>query len=225
MTDRPRHAASTKLLHSAPPRRAVTHYGASPPAHPRDAMRYPLTLPTLPALVLLVLTGCQSMRSPAPTLPSLPPAPPPVERPAPPAPPTGNAATRAAATQARLATEKARLAGLFRGTPVVFDLLPDGSMRVDVPTAFAFDPGKAVVKPPLAAVLDRIATGQQRELTRIVIGAPADTAAQGAALARERAASARDYCVARGLPPDRVVAAVNGASATVRITVSAAPAP
>ena len=186
---------------------------------------------TLPALVLLVLTGCQSLRSPAPigpsaptvpSVPSAPAVPPAAERPAP---PSGNAATRAAATQARLATEKARLASLFRGTPVVFELLPDGSMRVDVPNAFAFDPGRAVVKPPLAAVLDRIATGQQRELTRIVIGAAADTAAQGTALARERAVSARDYSVARGLPADRIVAAVNGSAATVRITVSAAPLP
>lgn len=191
-------------------------------------MRNPLILPTL---VLLVLTGCQSLRSPAPSVlsapsaPSVPGVPTPAERPAPPAPPTGNAATRAAATQARLATEKARLANLFRGTPVVFELLPDGSMRVDVPTAFAFDPGKAVVKPPLAAVLDRIATGQQHELTRIVIGAPADAVAQGPALARERAASARNHCVARGLPADRVVAAVNGSNAAVRITVSAAPMP
>ena len=188
-------------------------------------MRNPLILPTL---VLLVLAGCQSLRSPAPSVPSapsVPAVPAPAERPAPPPPPTGNAATRAAATQARLATEKARLANLFRGTPVVFELLPDGSMRVDVPTAFAFDPGKAVVKPPLAAVLDRIATGQQHELTRIVIGAPADAVAQDPALARERAASARNHCVARGLPADRVVAAVNGSNAAVRITVSAAPMP
>ena len=180
-------------------------------------MRNQLTLPTL---VLLVLAGCQSMRSPAPPASSVPSEPAPAERPAPPA---GNAATRAAATQARLANEKARLAALFRGTPVVFELLPNGSMRVDVPTAFAFDPGKAVVKPPLAAVLDRIATGQQRELTRIVVGAPADTAAQGTALARGRAASARDYCVAKGLPPERVVAVVNASTPHLRITVSAAP--
>lgn len=182
-------------------------------------MRNALILPTL---VLFALTACQSMRSPSPPAPAVPPAPAPVERPAPPA---GNAATRAAATQARLAAEKARLASLFRGTPVVFELLPDGSMRVDVPTAFAFDPGRAAVKPPLAAVLDRIAAGQQRELTRIAIGAPADTAAQGTALARERAASARDHCVARGMPAERVVAGVNGGIATLRVTVSAAPLP
>lgn len=179
---------------------------------------------TLPILMLLALAGCQSVRPTVPpvppVLPTPAPAPAPTERPAP---PPGNAATRAAATRARLVAETARLASLFRGTPVVVELLSDGSMRVDVPTAFAFDLAKAVVKPPLAAVLDRIATGQQRELTRIVINAPADTVAQGTALARERAANARDHCVARGLPPDRIAPVVNRSTATVRITVSAEP--
>ena len=165
-------------------------------------MRYLLIVS---ATVLAALAACTSAPPPA--------APPPQQ-------PTVNAATQAAATKAHLASEKARLAALFRGTPVVFSLQPDGSMRVDVPLQYSFDAGRAAVKPPLAAVLDRIVTGQRNELTRVAVSAPGDAAAPSPALGNERSASLRDYCIAHGFPADRVSVAPNRAEASVRILVT-----
>lgn len=137
-----------------------------------------------------------------------------------------SAATKAASTKANLAVEKVRLAELFRGTPVLFALQPDGNMRVEVPLHFSFDAGKAVVKPPLAAVLDRIAAGQLHEATKVVITAPPDVAAKGAAaLVGERCASVHDYLVAHGLAEARLAVAGATGTAVVRIVVTDMPAP
>jgi outer membrane protein OmpA-like peptidoglycan-associated protein len=137
-----------------------------------------------------------------------------------------SAATKAAATKANLAVEKLRLAELFRGTPVLFALQPDGSMRVEVPLHFSFDTGKALVKAPLAAVLDRVAAGQLHEATKLVVTAPTDVAAKGAAaLVGERCASVRDYLVAHGLSDARVAVAGATGTAVVRIVVTDVPAP
>lgn len=138
--------------------------------------------------------------------------------------PAANAATKAAAAKANLAIEKLRLAELFRGTPVLFVLQPDGSLRVDVPLHFSFDSGKAVVKPPLGAVLDRIAAGQLHEATKLVVAAPADPASKGLELIGARAASVHDYLVARGLVDARVAVAGAAGAAVVRVVVSEMPA-
>ena len=55
----------------------------------------------------------------------------------------------APAPRATLAAEQRRLAELFRGTPVVFAMQNDGSLRVTVPLEFSFDRGRHAVKPPL----------------------------------------------------------------------------
>lgn len=115
-----------------------------------------------------------------------------------------------------LAIEQRRLADLFEGTPVVFAMQSDGSLRVTVPLRFAFDPGRFAVKPPLGAVLDRIATSQRTAPTRFMVAAPADAKDRGLQLANERAASARDYLVSRGLSATRfTVAPVAGDSVVI----------
>ena len=106
-----------------------------------------------------------------------------------------------------LASEQRRLAELFRGTPVVFEMQPDGSLRVTVPLHFCFDRGASTVKPALAAVLDRVARSQRHESTRLRVVAAPDPDGRGHALARDRAESARDYLAARGIPASRLVVA------------------
>src|SRR5487761_2171253 len=98
-----------------------------------------------------------------------------------------------------LAAEQRRLAALFRGTPVVFEMQPDGSLRVAVPLHFCFDRGAGIVKPPLAAVLDQVARSQRQESTRLRVAAAPDPGSRGHALARDRAESARDYLAAGGI--------------------------
>jgi outer membrane protein OmpA-like peptidoglycan-associated protein len=152
--------------------------------------------------LLVALAGCAG----AP--PTAPPAPPPV-----------------APHKAPLLSEQRRLAELFRGTPVVFAMQADGSLRVEVPLHFCFDPGRAEVKPPLAAVLDRVAKSQLGEATRLRVGAPSDPASKGAGLAAERASNTRKYMVERGISATRFVAAEPVAGGNVRIIVADPPPP
>lgn len=170
------------------------------------------------------LAGCASKSTaPAPTAAptATAPATPPATSPA------GSAARTSTPVppRAALAAEQKRLAGLFEGTPVVITMQADGSMKVDVPLSFCFDRGAFVVKPPLAAVLDRLARSQRGDTTKLRVSAAGDTAASGPNLARDRAASARDYMVARGVLAARVVLASGAPGEGVEIVVSeAAPA-
>jgi hypothetical protein len=139
--------------------------------------------------------------------------------------PVVNPATKAASAKGNLAIEKLRLSELFKGTPVVFALQPDGSLRVEVPMHYSFDAGKSAVKPPLGAVLDRVASGQLAEATQVLVAAPGDPAAKGATLVGERSASVRSYLIARGLPEKRVLVVASTGVTMVRIVVTDAPTP
>jgi outer membrane protein OmpA-like peptidoglycan-associated protein len=132
------------------------------------------------------------------------------------------AAPAAAANETRppLALEQARLAELFRGTPVAFTLQPDGSLRATVPRQFSFDAGAIKVKPPLAAVLDRLAKGQLQAASRMRVSAPSDPDTRSPSLARERALSVRDYLAGRGIAATRLQASGAAQADQVEIVVS-----
>jgi outer membrane protein OmpA-like peptidoglycan-associated protein len=119
-----------------------------------------------------------------------------------------------------LLAEQRRLADLFRGTPVIFEMQPDGSLRVGVPLKYSFDDGRSAVKPPLAAVLDRVAKSQRTQKTRLRIAAPADASPGNAQLAKERAASTRDYLVAHGVKVTRFAALTPADNGNVEIIVA-----
>lgn len=122
--------------------------------------------------------------------------------------------------RATLESEQRRLAELFQGTPVVFAMQPDGSLRVSVPLAFSFDRGRFAVKPPLGKVLDLVARSQRPETTRLLVSAPSDPQGRGLLLATERAASARDFMIARGLEATRFTIAATGGGDSVVVVVS-----
>ncbi|MDE2398719.1 MAG: hypothetical protein KGL43_16120 [Burkholderiales bacterium] len=119
-----------------------------------------------------------------------------------------------------LADEQRRLAALFQGTPVLFALNADGSLRVEVPLRFCFDPGRAVVKPPLAAVLDRLARSQRDATTRFALTAPLDRGSRDAALAPARSDSVQRYLVERGIAASRFLPAGQTISGWIRIVVA-----
>jgi len=159
-------------------------------------------LPVVAALVLTALTACSSLTSG----------------------PGGRGATGPTGTRAALEAEQERLAELFEGTPVVFAMQPDGSLRVAVPLRYSFDPGRHAVKPPLAAVLDRVASSQRKEPTRFTVSAPADPNSRGLSLATDRASSTRDYLVARGIGPTRFsIAALQRGDAVEIVVAEDAP--
>lgn len=116
-----------------------------------------------------------------------------------------------------LAGKQVLLTELFRGTPVTFAMQQDGSLRATVPRRFSFDTGAIKVKPPLAAVLDRLAKGQLPLTSRLRVSAPADPDARSPALARDRALSVRDYLMGQGIDSTRLQAL--GATQTERVEI------
>jgi outer membrane protein OmpA-like peptidoglycan-associated protein len=118
-----------------------------------------------------------------------------------------------------LVEEQRRLAKLLDGTPVVVEMTADGRLRVEVPLEHSFDSGRAVVKPALAKVLDLMSRGLKPQSTEVRVAAPSDPNGSSM-LATDRAASTRDYLVARGVVPLRFVSVGRGEKAGVEIVVS-----
>lgn len=197
----------------------------------------------LTALAASVLVACSSP-APAPAVPPEPTAAVPLPEPV--APPPAEASTAAKPT---LAAEQRRLAALFRGTPVVFVMQPDGRLRVDVPLKHSFDAGRSSVKAPLAAVLDRVALSQAGGTSRIVVSAAGDRiaaavpAASGASaaskasatrsvtarqerLAGERSKGVVDRLVAKGIAANRVsTSPAAPAGQPIRLLIDDRPGP
>jgi len=160
-------------------------------------------LPLATALVLavaLLLGGCAS----AP----------------PPGPPT--AQQRAGAVEA-LVTERQWLEAWFKGTPVRIAQRADGAIDIEVPREFCFDAGGDVIKPALAAVLDKLAESLRRaQFARVpLIAAPADPAA-APALALQRAAQVRDALASRGIAQARLGNPAVAVAPTLHLHVVAA---
>jgi outer membrane protein OmpA-like peptidoglycan-associated protein len=139
-------------------------------------------LPLWWLLALLALPGCSSMPAPEGT-----PAP---------APPAAAPAARTSG----LVVERRWLQSWFEGTPVRIEQHNEDWFTVEVPREFCFDAGRATVKPPLAAVLDKVALSLQRKpAARVgVLAAPGDTAT-ASPLAQQRAGNVRKHLIARGV--------------------------
>jgi outer membrane protein OmpA-like peptidoglycan-associated protein len=124
-------------------------------------------------------------------------------------PPGGSAATSsqppaardtAAARPSGLAVERQWLQSWFKGTPVRIEALGADAISIEVPREFSFDAGRSVVKPPLAAVLDKLAQSLQRKPAARVelLAAPGDAEA-ASPLALQRAGNVRKHLFARGV--------------------------
>jgi outer membrane protein OmpA-like peptidoglycan-associated protein len=188
----------------------------------------PWGLRSMALLVALVLAGCAGVKPPPPPrepVKSDPPAP----APAPPAPapaPAPSAADQRAAAPAALATERKSLQSLFAGTPVRITQTRDGPVGVEVPREFCFDAGQSEIKPPLAAVLDKLAQSMRRApLARLtLVSAPDDTgAAPSSTLAQQRAAQLQKHLQSRGVAASRIGKPTPTTAAAVQLRLEAAP--
>jgi outer membrane protein OmpA-like peptidoglycan-associated protein len=157
----------------------------------------------------------------------------PASAPAPSAPvPSATAPAPAAASapvHVTLASEQKRLAALFRDTPAVFVMQPDGSLRSAVPLRYCFERGSSVVKPALAAVVDRLAKSQLQEASRFRVAAPPDPGTKGdakeAPLLRDRVAAVRDRLVSQGIAASRITLGGAAQVEGVEVFVADAAAP
>jgi len=103
-----------------------------------------------------------------------------------------------------------RLRGALRGSNVDVAQTTDQRLWLSVPGDEAFPAGRSALKPPAGAWLDQVALAL-REVPRAevqIVGQPDAKGGGGSALALDRAASARDWMVMRGVPARRV--AVSG---------------
>jgi outer membrane protein OmpA-like peptidoglycan-associated protein len=192
-------------------------------------------LPSSALMVALALAGCAGVKpppaprepvkpDPQPTAPAAP-APPPAPAPAPA--PAPSAADQRAAAPAALAAERKSLQALFAGTPVRVTQTRDGPVGVEVPREFCFDAGQTEIKPPLAAVLDKLAQSMRRApLARLtLVAAPDDTGAPGgttsATLAQQRAAQLQKHLQSRGVAASRISKATPTTAAAVQLRLEA----
>jgi hypothetical protein len=128
--------------------------------------------------------------------------------------------------EAHAAWQLEELAGALgrelHGTPVEVQFADPGVLRVAVPGHFCFDAGRSSVKQPLAAVLDRLAAQLKvKPSLEAALAGPADARDSNALLSQDRAAAARDYLIARGVPAARF--AVLGQSATSGLEIRVTP--
>lgn len=179
------------------------------------------------ALAVLALAGCAGApRTGEPVRQTQAPAPAPGAGPqnAPPAPPPEPRVTPELA--AELVAEQQWLDSFFAGTPVQIERQRDGSLLVGVPREFCFEPGKSRVKPPLAAVLDKVAESLRRRTgARLaLLAAPDDAGASASPLARQRGAQVQKHLRDRGVPPARLAEPSAAAAAGgVQLRIAAAP--
>jgi outer membrane protein OmpA-like peptidoglycan-associated protein len=167
------------------------------------------------AIPLAMLAGCATSPPPAPASTTPPAVVVPVPHPAVPPP-----VTPPAAPPSPLEGEVRWMRQLFDGTPVTIESESDGAMRVEVPMQYAFDSEQSVLKPPMAAVLDKVALSLKRNPTaRVHLASPGKTTAAA------RSAAMREHLRTRGVAPARIatVAAQREEVVAVRVLPGYAP--
>lgn len=116
-----------------------------------------------------------------------------------------------------LEIERQWLQAWFKDTPVRIARRDDDALAVEVPRVYCFDGGRAQVKPPLAAVLDKVAESLRRQprLRLALLSAPGDDGQ--AELAAPRAANVRQHLRQRGVPVARLAAPSRGTGDAVQL--------
>lgn len=108
----------------------------------------------------------------------------------------------------RMEAQKREMEQATRGTGVQVTQTADNQLKLEVPSDISFDVGRADIKPNFAPVLDRFAqTLNQNPATTVRIVGHTDSTGSDAInnpLSVNRAASTRDYLVARGVSQQRI---------------------
>ena len=116
-----------------------------------------------------------------------------------------SAADQRSATPAALSAERLWLQNWFKDTPVQIRQVDEDTVSIDVPRNFCFDPGSSVVKPALAAVLDKVVESLRRvPYARVSVLAAPDDNAGATPLAIQRATQLRQHLSSRGVAAARL---------------------
>ncbi len=132
-------------------------------------------------------------------------------------------ADQRAALPAAMSVERQWLQSWFEGTPVLIVQQSDQSIAIDIPAEFCFDPGRSSIKPPLAAVLDKVAQSMGRLNFAYIslISAPADAKGKQS-IALRRASQVQRHLRSRGVSADRLGRPVATSANAVQLRIDAA---
>ncbi len=104
--------------------------------------------------------------------------------------------------------QKREMEQATQGTGIAVSQTADNRLKLDIPSDISFDVGRSAIKPNFAPVLDKFATSlQQHQVTTVTIVGHTDSTGSDAVnnpLSVERAASSRDYLIARGVAFNRI---------------------
>lgn len=114
-----------------------------------------------------------------------------------------------------MASAQDQLAGSLRGSGASVARTRDDRLWITLPGDLSFEPNRSALKPQARSLLDRVVLAL-RNLPRADIRIVGHTDARGSAsannaLSLDRAASTRDWLVARGVSPTRFAVAGRGA--------------
>lgn len=104
--------------------------------------------------------------------------------------------------------QKAEMEQATQGTGVTVSQTADNRLKLDIPSDVSFDTNRYDIKPNLRPILDRFATTlNENPVTTVTIIGHTDSTGTDAInnpLSVNRAASTRDYLVARGVAANRI---------------------
>jgi outer membrane protein OmpA-like peptidoglycan-associated protein len=160
------------------------------------------------AFFVVLLAGCTAPPKPVPAVAT------PVPGSAP-GPVYGQAAPGTRAWSPQMEAAERQLSSSLSGTGVTVSKTTDERLWITLPGDLSFQPNRSALKPGATAVLDKIALSL-RSVPLAELRIVGHTDAKGAAAANDalsldRAASTRDWLVARGMSPVRIAVAGRGA--------------
>lgn len=106
----------------------------------------------------------------------------------------------------RMEDKREALARASAGTGIEVQRTDDNRLRVNVPSDFSFDVGRADIKPAMRPVLDEMARNLDAGVRLWVVGHTDSTGSESInqPLSVERAQAVRSYLVGRGVPSTRI---------------------
>ena len=115
----------------------------------------------------------------------------------------------------KMQDQKAAMEKATAGTGVAVTQTTDNRLKLDIPSDVSFDTGRAAIKPNFAPILNQFATSlNQNAVTTITIIGHTDSTGSDSInnpLSVDRAESARDYLVSRGVARNRIATDGRGA--------------
>ena len=106
----------------------------------------------------------------------------------------------------RMEDKRAAMEQATQGTGIEVARTPQNELKVNVPSDFSFDVGRAAIKSQMRPVLDQFAQGLDPTMRVRIVGHTDSTGndAINNPLSVDRAQSVRDYLAGRGVSPARV---------------------